>query len=166
MTIYYFWHMKDFPPAALYVTEAAVSLYVNFVGWFVAWLGVNMYFCWVVLSLCHFTAVVVGTLDIIYPLTNVIITRGPILAPRSCDCPRDVWPSCRLEQDEQLQLSLSWTSSPIVGWHQDHNTTTPQHQDKVTAKLRSRTSDTPLDWPRSDQLQRSWVEAEGESRLH
>ena len=43
-----------------------------------------------VVSLCHFTAVVVGTLDIIYPLTNVIITRGPILAPRSCDCPRDV----------------------------------------------------------------------------
>ena len=118
--------MKDFPPAALYVTEAAVSLYVNFVGWFVAWLGVNMYFCWVVLSLCHFTAVVVGTLDIIYPLTNVIITRGPILAPRSCDCPRDVWPSCRQEQDEQLQLSLSWTSSPIVGWHQDHTTTTPR----------------------------------------
>ena len=40
--------MKDFPPAALYVTEAAVcvSLYVNFVGWFVA-----MYFCWLVL--CH-----------------------------------------------------------------------------------------------------------------
>ena len=77
-----------------------------------------------VVSLCHFTAVVVGTLDMIYPPTNVIITRGPILAPRSCDCPRDVWPSCRLEQDEQLQLS--WTSSPIVGWHQDHTTTTPR----------------------------------------